>query len=133
MGDDVPEAARGDGGGGGGGSNERVFQRVQNMRGDPSAAAEGAELLVRPDSPGRLAGEEVAVGANPAPKEADLASELARRWRNVRSIFGPGFGGEQKEEPSAPEEKKRDVPEVSEVRKLARRRAIRMSGVSEDK
>lgn len=130
MGNDVPDAARG--GGGGGGANERVFQRVQNMRGDPSAAAESAEQLVRPDSPGRLAREEVEVGANSAPEEADLASKLARRWRDVRSVFGPGFGGEKKEEPSAPEEKKRDASEVSEVSTLARRPAIRVSGVSED-
>ena len=116
MGDDVPEGARGGGGGGGDGANERVFQRVQNMR-DPSGATEGAAQLVRPDGPGRLVGEEVAVGTTPAPapEKADLASELARRWRAVRSVFGPGFGVEKKEEPSAPEEQKQDASDVSEV------------------
>lgn len=96
-----------------------MFQRVQNMRGPPSGGAEGAARLVRPDDSERLAGEEVAVGVNPVPEEADLASELARRWRAARSVFGPGFGGEKKKEPSAPEEKKRDASEVSEVSKLA--------------
>lgn len=94
---------------------DHAFQRVQNMRGVVIGGGDagGAAQPPRRSSPepepepGRRAREEggdvgVVVGTDEAARNRE-ASDLARRRRAARAVFGIGFGDQQEgEQPSVP-------------------------------